>query len=252
MLTALGMGAGGIGNAGSYRLANFITGKRLSPYISSHLAQSILQPVLFRVPRGGRFARGYEATILADICDAVLEARKWGALGEQQRHIAEQAEILVRAVDEVTGYQADRDRDALHKILKAYVSPELLPWTQRFPNEFYEEMFRLRGWTFDPHEGPRGPRLVGLLTVQLVYDRLPPGVLDALRRKNPVIRHGRRKHRHHQFLTQQIGNVHLEKHLAVVIVLMRVSPTWLDFERHMMKVFPTRTIPDMLQLPFEG
>jgi hypothetical protein len=40
MLTALGMQAGGIGNAGSNRLANFITGKRLSPYISPALATS--------------------------------------------------------------------------------------------------------------------------------------------------------------------------------------------------------------------
>jgi hypothetical protein len=183
MLTALDMVAGGIGNAGSNRLANFITSKRLRPYIPSRLARSILQPILFRAPRAGRFAYGYEATVLADLCDAILEARKRLALEERQRHIAERAEVLVRAfarvgiialVDEVTGYQADRDRDALHKILAAYVSPELLPWAKRFPDEFYQHMFRLRGWTFDPQHGPRGPRLAGLLTVQLVYDKLPP------------------------------------------------------------------------------
>jgi hypothetical protein len=183
MLTALDMGTGGIGNAGSNRLANFITSKRFRPYIPSPLARSILQPILFRAPRAGRFAYGYEATVLADLCDAILEARKRRALEERQRHIAERVEVLVRAfarvgiialVDEVTGYQADRDRDALHKILAAYVSPELLPWAKRFPDEFYQHMFRLRGWTFDPQHGPRGPRLAGLLTVQLVYDKLPP------------------------------------------------------------------------------
>jgi hypothetical protein len=258
MLTALDMGAGGIGNAGSYRLANFITSKRLSPFIPSPLARSILQPILFRAPRAGRFAYGYEATVLADLCDAILEARKWGRLEERQRHIAERAEVLVRAfarvgiialVDEVTGYQADRDRGALHKILAAYVSPELLPWAKRFPDEFYQHMFRLRGWTFDPQHGPRGPRLAGLLTVQLVYDKLPPHVLDELRRKNPVMHHGRRRHRHHQFLTKEIGNVHLDRHLPAVIALMRVATTWEDLERLMMKAFPARTIPDTLPLP---
>jgi hypothetical protein len=91
-------------------------------------------------------------------CDAVLEAWKRGALGEQQRHIADQAEIFVRAfarvgiialVDEVTGYQENRDRQALHQIMEAYIAKVLLPWTKRFPDEFYRELFRLRGWTFD-------------------------------------------------------------------------------------------------------
>jgi hypothetical protein len=78
MLTALDMGVGGI--AGSYRLATFITSKRLSPFIPPPLARSILQPIRFRAPRGGRFAYGFEATVLADLCDAILEARKWGRL----------------------------------------------------------------------------------------------------------------------------------------------------------------------------
>jgi hypothetical protein len=190
----------------------------------------------------------------------VLEARKHNALGEQQRHIAAQAEIFVRAfarvgvialVDEVTGYQATRDRQALHRILEAYIAKELLPWTKRFPDEFYQELFRLRGWTFDPHAGPRGPRKAGELTVQLVYDKLPPGVLEELRRQNPLVRPGRRKYKHHQLLTQRLGNIHLEKHLAIVITLMRISPTWPDFERLLMKAFPNRTVPTTLELPFE-
>jgi DNA-binding XRE family transcriptional regulator len=52
-------------------------------------------------------------------------------------------------------------------------------------------------------------------------------------------------------LTEQLGNVHLEKHLASVITLMRISPTWPDFERFMMKAFPDRTIPSTLELPFK-
>jgi hypothetical protein len=42
-------------------------------------------------------AYGYEATILADICDAVLKARENGDLNYQQEHIAQRCEILVRA-----------------------------------------------------------------------------------------------------------------------------------------------------------
>jgi hypothetical protein len=108
------------------------------------LSSGTLNPIEFKTPQGNR-ALGYEATVLADICDAVLEARKAGKLTSKQQHIAAQCEILVRGfarvgiialVDEATGYQADRARDALAKILQAFVAKELREWVKRFPGEF--------------------------------------------------------------------------------------------------------------------
>jgi hypothetical protein len=166
-------------------------------------------------------------------------------LQKQQYHIAARCEILVRGfarvgiialVDEATGYQADRDLEELHKILEAYISKELLPWTKRFPPEFYQEMFRLRKWRFSPF---KGPRLVGKLTKQIVYEKLPPGVLEQLQRKNPVVNNGRRKYKHHQFLTKNIGNPHLERHLVAVTTLMRASPNWNIFEMLFKRAFPS-------------
>lgn len=87
-----------------------------------------------------------------DICDAFLEARKHINLSPRQAIIAEQCEILMRSfakigiialVDEATGYQYDRERDELQKILRSYISEELLPWQKRFPDIFYTELFRL-------------------------------------------------------------------------------------------------------------
>ena len=60
------------------------------------------------------------------------------------------------------------------------------------------------------------------------YEKLPEGVLDKLREKNPVTVEGRRRHKHHQFLTKDIGNPHLEKQVVAVTTLMRAascSPT---------------------------
>lgn len=202
----------------------------------------------FETPHGLK-AYGYEATVLADICDAVLAARKAGALQKRHEHIAEQCEVLVRGfarvgivalVDEATGYQVERDRTELRRILEAYIAKELLPWTERFPKEFYRELFRLNGWQYDPVSVKR-PRMVGKQTVELIYDKLPPGVLAELRSKNPVVyKGGTRKHRHHQLLTQDIGNPHLEKQVASVTTLMRVSNTWAGFKRLFDKAFPRR------------
>ena len=42
---------------------------------------------------------------------------------------------------------------------------------------------------------------------------------------------GQRKARHHQYLTEDTGNPHLEKQVAVVTALMRVSPNSRSFKR---------------------
>jgi hypothetical protein len=154
---------------------------------------------------------------------------------EQEHRYAQYADLLIRAfaavgiialVDEATGYQDERDRDELSQILSAYIAPELIPWTKKFPDEFYRHLFRLRGWNYKPMSVKR-PKAVGQFTAQLVYDQLPPGVVDELRRRNPVIDEaGHRAYKHHQLLTDNIGNRHLEMHLAQVIALMRISPNW--------------------------
>jgi hypothetical protein len=218
----------------------------LKPYIGDGLADKLSRPISFLRPGGGRISLGYEATVIADICEVFLIARKAGALTEKQKLIAEQCEVLTRAfakvgiialVDEATGYQEARARDALHKILELYIAKELLPWTKRFPNEYYQELFRLRGWDYDPLSVKR-PKLIGKITENVIYKRLPIGVLDEIKSRNPKTEKGYRKHRHHQLLTQEIGNPHLEKHIASVITLMRISKSWRQFDSHVKTAFP--------------
>ena len=83
----------------------------------------------------------------------------------------------------------------------------------------------------------------GQLTNELIYRELPGGVLDELRRKNPVEKDGRRRYKHHQFLTIDIGNPHLEKQVTAVTTLMRVSPTWPRFKRLFDKAFSRANQP---------
>ena len=56
---------------------------------------------------------------------------------------------IIALIGEATGYQYDREKDELQKILKAYISEALLPWQKRFSDTFYRELFRLNGWNFD-------------------------------------------------------------------------------------------------------
>ncbi len=228
------------------RLARFVTGKILKTFIPDRLLEATVSPIKFRTPHGS-LAYGYEASVLADICEAVLAARQAGVLQEQQLHIAERCEILVRGfarvgiialVDEATGYQKERERNELQKILEKYIATELLPWVKTFPDEYYEQLFRLMEWQYNPLSVKR-PKYVGKLTNKIVYEKLPPGVLEDLRRLNPVTEKGYRKDKHFQHLSPEVGKEHLEKHLTEVIVLMRISPNWRTFEKHLERAFPS-------------
>jgi hypothetical protein len=206
--------------------------------------------------QNGRVVDGYRAELIPLMYDVYLSARMDGVLTKQQENLAIAIEILVRSlsklgivalVDEATGYQADRDRDELQKLLSRYISKELLPWAKRFPDEFYQELFRLRGWDYPTASGQR-PGIVGHYTNQFVYDYLPPGVKEELQKNNPSVSPGRRKWKHHQFLTVELGNVHLEKHLIKVITLMQASDTWNEFIKKFNRVFG---VIDQLELDLE-
>lgn len=245
MSDGMAMARGGSEVKGLNRFELFISRERIKPYIPDELAERIHSPIIFLTPTGKK-AYGYEAEVLVELCEAVLAARAAGVLQSQQAGIAQRCEILVRGlarvgivalVDEATGYQEIRAKSALSQILEAYISKELLPWTQRFPLQFYQEMYRLLGWELDPNSRAK-PGFVGKLTNALVYERLPEGVLDELREKNAVDPDTkRRKFKHHQFLSEDVGNPHLEKHLSKVIGLMQASDTWGEFKGMFRKVF---------------
>jgi len=259
MIQALGMSRGGAGRQGGDRLAKFTGGDRLKPFMESSLLDRIEKPTLFIPPQGGR-AYGYEATILADLCEAVLAAKDAGVLQAQQMHIAKQCEILVRGfarvgivalVDEVTGYQEIRDRLALQAILDKYLTDEWAKWTKRFPNEFYQQLFRLRGIPYPPpgkHKNWR-PSYVGHWTNDIVYSRLAPGVLKTLRELNPKTDKGYRKHKHHQHMTRDFGDPALKEHLANVVFLMRTCKDWDDFKRRLERAAPR--MGDTIPLPLD-
>ena len=240
LLKALGMSTGGATKAGSRKIDEFIGTSSIKPFISSELEGRVFNAIEFKTP-SGTTATGYEAIILVDICDAVLQAKKEGKLLARQQHIAERAETLIRGfarvgiialIDEATGYQDVRDRNALYKILEAYINPTLLPWTKKFPDEFYKEIFRLNGWAYNPQSVKR-PGVIGTWTNQLIYEQLPKGVLEELKNTTPKNVHL------HRGLTTDVGHPHLSNQLAAVTAIMRLSPNWRKFISNFAKAFNT-------------
>ena len=229
---------------GADKLPGFLSADNLRPFISNDLAEAT-NPVRFQLPQGGPPAYGYPAVLLPRVCEVYLEARATGALRANQSHIAERAEILIRAlatvgiialVDEATGYQRIREERALAAILERFIAEELQPWTRTFPFSFYEQIFRLKGW--DGAEGGQRPSVIGHYTNDIVYERIAPGVLAELRERNPVMPQGWRKNRHHQWFTEEFGHPRLKEHIAAVVALMRAAPSWASFKRSLDRALP--------------
>jgi hypothetical protein len=77
---------------------------------------------------------------------------------------------IIGLVDEATGFQATRDREALQEMLDRFLRHELAAWAKRFPDEFYEHIFRLRGRKWHgPGKNP--PQVVASYTKDIAYAR---------------------------------------------------------------------------------
>jgi hypothetical protein len=256
----IGMSTSGGNYPGAQRLARLIQRFGTKVPELNTLSARIQNPIEFQPTWGGRTAFGYEATILADICDAVLAARKAGGLlHKNQEHIADQCEILMRGfarvgiialVDEATGYQELRAKTALEHILKRFISQELQRWVKTFPDEFYYELFKLRHW--DATDITKRPGVAGRITIDIVYKRLAPQVLEELQKRTPRDEKGRLKSRLFQHLTPEYGHPKLREHLWAVITLMRASNgSWSRFYDMLNRALPQYDTTLPLPLDYE-
>jgi hypothetical protein len=224
--------------------------KNLRPFIlqDEPLVEAIRNPIRYR-SGSGSIAEGIPGTVLRRILSVWVRAHQAGVLGRSQERVAEKAQVLLDGladtaidalIDEATGYQKRRAHDALQKILAAYVRPEFRPYQSKFPVSFYEQIYRVMGWPFDANSTAR-TAYVGTLTNKLIYEQLPPGVLVDLRRKNPVNPvTKRRRRKHFQFLTEDVGNPHVDKQITAVTTLLRATPNgqWKFFESLFKMAFP--------------
>jgi len=215
----------------------FLDSDNLQPFVDADLL-SASKAITFRTPSGG-IAHGYRAELLPRVCEVYLKARDSDSLRADQLKFAVACDLIVRGlahvgivalVDEATGYQKDRARDALAKVLEEFVAKELQKWVSTFGLDYYQQMFRLWNQPYDASRPTmRRPQFFGRLTNNIVYSRLAPGVLEELRRLNPADEQGKRQKKHFQHLTPQLGHPRLKEHLAAVTALMRASKTKADF-----------------------
>ncbi len=243
---------------GDVNLPAFLTAKNLKPFIPKELEVTSSQ-VEF-IGKAGKVAYGYPAELLPKVCDVFWDAEQAAALSHMQKHIAERAKILTRGlahvgiialVDEATGYQAVRPSNALQVYLEKIIRKELAAWAKKFPDEFYENIYKLKGWTW-PGMKKNRYSIVAYYTRDLVYERIAPGLLQELERKSPPDEKGHRPNKLHQWLTEDIGNPLLAQHLHSLVMFQRLAISsgygWHRFVTMVDRVLPKRG--NTLELPF--
>lgn len=211
------------------RVSQILDPRNLKSDSVSAFIQTVEDPIKF-LSTDSLHAYGYDGDIIVDFCKAVLYARRVGNLVGSALDYADQAERLLIAVgktgvaaliDEATGYQYVRDKKALEALLDRYLLKEFSAWARRFPVEFYEEIFRLKGWTWNGMKLNR-PSCVGAYTNDVVYSRLEVGILNELQIRNPWLPEKKRRHGyHHCLLTNDLGVPALAQHLHTLIHMMK-------------------------------
>lgn len=227
-----GITHGGAATTGGQKIPRYVGQKVLIPFINKELTAGIASPIRFTPPHGGNPVGGIVATVLPDVCNVWLRAREAQVLStEKQLLTAQKAEILTRGfahvgiialVDEATGYQGVRPQDALQKYLEVLVRKELAVWAKKFPDEFYENIYKLRGWIW-PGMKKNRYSVVAHYTRDLVYERMAPGLLEELEKKSPKDEKGNRKHKMQQWLTDDVGDPMLASHLQSILTLQRLA-----------------------------
>ncbi len=218
---------------GDDRLPVFLDYKGLIPFIDKDIASSTWNPILFQ-HIGGGVAHGYKATLLPDVCEIYLKARDAKVLPTNQQHVADECDIIIRAlakvgiialVDEATCFQYERDCSELQRLLTKIIADDVTAWVRRFKKSFFDEYKRMYGLT--PPEPC--PSHIGHFINRYVYKELSPEVLAKLREVNPVDeKTGRRRHTHHQWF-KPTGLDALDKQLVKVSTIMGISQDIKDF-----------------------
>lgn len=229
-------------------LPRYVAPLALKPFIPEELMDLLSKPIAYIPAVGSSIAKGIEAQALPKICRVWIEARNAQALTKVQRRAADRAELLsfgfaevgiAALIDEATGFQEVRDRKALEAILDRFLQKELAAWAKRFPDEFYQHIFRLKGWEWRGMSVNR-PGVVGKYTTDLIYERLAPGIKEELEKRNPKNERGNRASKHHQWLTEDVGHPALAQHLYGIIGFMRAANDWETFYRMVERAFPKK------------
>ncbi len=228
--------------------------RAMADAVGAEVRQKFQNPLKFQWGTGGAgqpptTIHGYDATLLIDLCKAVIAAEADGKLQKRHAKIARQAHIIVSAsaklgikqlVYALSGYDATKEE--IITAFKFYVRDEAREYEKEFPDQLYDQWYRLYQL---PKPERNKPWKFKHLTVDQVYKPLARSngkILELTR----LLRgqSGTRYKKLHQFLSE-IGVKALRTHLGQLLGIAQVSKDRAEYENHVENIFG-----DEPRLPF--
>jgi len=232
----------------------FLSSKAMTGIVGADLREKIEKPLRFQWGSGGAappvMVHGFDATILVDVCKAVLQADAEGRLAKNQEVVARNARIILNAsakagikglVYALAGYDATKEE--VIAAFKLYVREEARDYEKEFPDQLYEEWYRLYQL---PKPERNKPWKFKHLTIDQVYRPLAKS-----RGKILELTKAQRENRNalwkklHQFLSE-IGVKALRTQLGQLLGIARISKSRQEYEGHFQTLFGEQFI-----LPYE-
>lgn len=248
MAEALGLSSRG--NA----LPRLLGTRVLANAVGAELRRDFQNPLKFQWGTGGAgqpptIIHGYDAALLIDLCKAVIAAEADGKLQKRHANLARKAHIIVNAsaklgikhlVYALSGYDATKEE--IITAFKFYVREEAREYEKEFPDQLYEQWYRLYQL---PKPERSKPWKFKHLTIDQVYKPLAKSngkILEMTRLQRG--QSGTRHKKLHQFLSG-IGVKALRTHLGQLLGIAQVSKDRVEYENHVENIFG-----DEPRLPF--
>jgi hypothetical protein len=217
-------------------------------FLGRDLKEKLENPLIFQPPGAAAAspvsarANGYDATILIDLCRAILDAKAAGKLsgGRYDKMIA-QAQIIMGAsakngirqlVYALAGYNPTAEE--VIAAFKLYVQEEAREYEKEFPDQLYAEWYRLYKL---PKPQKNKPWKFKHLTIEHIYEPLAKSngtiyqLTQALRASS-----NERWKKLHQFLSE-VGVKALRTQLGQTLGIAQVSDSAEQYEANIRRVF---------------
>lgn len=252
------------GIKGGGALEKYIAVRALEPFIPIDLVLEKMVP--FRLPEVEgleKAVKGLPADLFIEICQGFVSAMEYHyridsphpKLTQRQQQMAISASMFLSAcakvgleslIDEATGYQYEREADALSVKLAAFLENDMRKWEKTFPDELWIEFGRLTNWK---GQVTKRPKYWGKLVMELIYEKLDPDVAKWLKEHAPAPKHGQN---YHQWLSGQYGLKKLVEHIWMVIGMARTCETMTELRDRVNALYGKEPVQLRMYLPRPG
>ncbi|MCY4779083.1 P63C domain-containing protein [Sphingobacterium sp. UT-1RO-CII-1] len=119
------------------------------------------------------------------------------------------------------------DLSEIKRNLDTYFTSEATVYGKRFPQSFYDEIYRLNNWPIPKNKTIR-KYVVARYTNEIIYMRFTKEGLLKLQTLNPYAKTFVRSYKHFQFLNDE-GKMMLDQFIFEAIECMNECTTWYEF-----------------------